>query len=165
MFNKKMFLAFTLNFVLGSTIAFSHEVNPILQATMKAISQDVQTISVPAKKPTPGDVTDGMILAGIVRARTAQSSMQLVIDKKDVEMLPPFIEELAKKEPEKAKELMVQYPEHLNKAKAKLVEAETELQTEFAKTDPEKRDFTALKNTLADIETIIAEAHKIFRPQ
>lgn len=164
MLTRKNFLTSILGVVLNSAIAFSHDVNPILQATMKAISQDVQTISVPAKKPTPGDVTDGMILAGIVRARTAQSSMQLVIDRKDHEMLPPFIEELAKKEPEKAKELMVQYPEHLSKAKAKLVDAETQLQKEFAKTDPETRDFAPLKTTLADLETIIAESHKIFRP-
>lgn len=164
MLNNKNFLILILGISFNSAFLFAHEVNPILQATMKAISQDVQTISIPAKKPTPGDVTDGMILAGIVRARTAQSAMQLVIDRKDVEMLPPFIEELAKKEPEKAKELLILYPEHLNKAKAKLVDAETQLQTEFAKTDPEKRDFTALKNTLADLETIIAESHKIFRP-
>ncbi len=160
--NKTVFI---LGIVLSSTIALSHEVNPILQATMKAISQDAQTIGIPAKKPTPGDVTDGMILAGIVRARSAQSELQLVIDRKDTEMLPPFIEELAKKEPEKAKELMFQYPEQLNKAKAKLVDAEKQLQAEFAKPDPEKRDFTPLKNTLADLETIITEAHKIFRPQ
>lgn len=165
---KNLFILVTFVGFVGT--AFPHEVNPILQATMKAISQDVQTVGVPAKKPNPSDVTEGMILAGIVRARSAQAAMQLVIDRKADEMLPAFIEELAKKDPEKAKALMQQYPEHLNKAKMKLVDAEKLLQTELAKLmkqppEPEKLDFTALKETLAQLETMITDSHNVFRPK
>lgn len=161
--NVLLFIGFLI-LVGGTSRSFSHTTNPILQATMKGLSQDVQTIEVPTKKPTAGDVTDGMILAGIVRARTAQSALQMVIDRKDGEMLPAFIEELSKKEPEKAKALLQQYAGYLDKAKMKLVEAEKQLQIQLAEFDEEKRDFAPLRDILAKLDALVVEAHKVFHP-
>ncbi len=156
----------------GASLPFAvlgHTTNPYLQYTMKGIAKDVELVSIPAKKPNPIDVTEGMILTAIVRARTALYQIQLITDRagkfedgkliKD-EMTPGIDEEI----PEKQKELMQLYPEYLHKAMDKLVVAEKELQAQFAEKDPEKRNFAPVKVLLTDLEVIIVDAHKLFRP-
>jgi len=136
---------------------------------MKVIAKDVALVAEPTKKPNPADVTEGMIMTGIIRARTSLSQLQLAIDRagrfenghivKD-ELSPDFNDET----PDKQKELMELYPQHLKKAIDKLVIAESQLKAELPK-DAEARDFRPLKTTLTELDTIMTDAHKLFRPE
>jgi len=151
-------------------VAFGHKSNPYLAYTMKVIARDAAAVAEPTKKPNPADVTDGMILTGIIRARTSMSQLQLIIDRagkfeggqivKD-ELTPDLNDET----PDKQKELMELYPQLLKKAKTKLELAETQLKTQLAIENPEARDFSPLKTTLTELDAIITEAHKLFRPE
>lgn len=162
--------------------ALAHDTNPKLQFAMKAISKDATDIAVPTKKPDPANVTGGQVLNAVMRARTAQYLLQNIIDKrgdvvdgklKEDEMSPGGLE---KKTPAEAKQLLDLFAEYLKKAKDKLHEAEVQLMAQYelglppagsppgTPENPEKRDFRAVKALLTDLESLIAEAHKIFRP-
>ena len=168
--NKKIGAFVAILLVMGlSQIAFAHKSNPYLAYTMKAIAKDVALVTEPAKKPNPADVTDGMIMTAIIRTRTSVSQIQLAIERagkyesghivKD-ELSPDFNDET----PEKQKELMGLYPQYLTRVKDKLMACEAQLKVEMPK-EPEARDFKALKATLTEIDGVMTEAHKLFRPE
>lgn len=168
--NQKIGTLLIIVFFLGvSGRALAHKSNPYLSYTMKVIAKDVALVAEPAKKPNPADVTDGMIMTGIIRARTSLSQLQLAIDRagkfenghivKD-ELSPDFNDET----PEKQKELMELYPQYLKKVMDKLSTAESQLKTELPK-EAEARDFRPLKTTLTELDTIMIESHKLFRPE
>jgi hypothetical protein len=162
--NMKTYLKLGLLTLTAVQFASAHSENIMLQYTMKAISNDVIQVSAATKKADPADVTDGMLLTGIVRSRTAVSMLQQIIDKKDGEMLPA-IDEIAKPGTPEFKKLMDQYVDYLKQAIAKLQESEKLLKVEYDKIkNPETRDFKALKDKLKELETVISEAHKVFRP-
>lgn len=147
--------------------AFGHTSNPYLQYTMKAIAKDVELVSAATKVPNAIDVTDGMILTGIIRARTTLSQLQLLLDRAGKfengklikDEMTPAIDELSLA---KQKELIELYPQYLGKAKAKLVAAEQELKVQLAEMDSD-RTFAPLKAILTDLATVMAEAHKLFK--
>ncbi len=163
-------LAFLVFAVGVSPYAFGHKTNPLLQYTMKSISQDEATMAVPTKKPSAADVTDGMILAGIVRAKTAKYLLDYVNDHKGAIVEGKFVKDegtpggLDEEPIDSSTKKLALYTEFLMKAKAGLQKGEDQLLAEFQKENPEARDFGPLKVTLTDLEATIAEAHKIFRP-
>lgn len=142
--------------------AYAHKTNPMLQYTMKSIARDVAQVAEPTKKPNPADVTDGSLLTAITRCRTASYALQLVAERKDGEMLPGGIDEMP---PEKQKQMMTLFVEMLGRSRTKLEVAESQLKAELAKANAEERNFAPLKDTLAQLDGIIADAHKVFRPQ
>lgn len=152
-----------LTIVLGG-IAQAHTENAMLQFAMKAISSDVNQVAAPSKKADPADVTDGSILTAIIRSRTAVSLLQEIIDKKDGEM-QPAIDEIAKPGSPEFKKLMGQFVDYLKQAITKLQETEKLLKAEYDKLkNPETRDFKAVKAKLKELDTVMVDAHNIFRP-
>ena len=141
--------------------ALAHKENLMLQFTMKAIAADLELVKKPTKAATGGDVTDGTILTGIARARTSAFALQLVIDRRDKEMLPGGVDELP---PAKMAEKLKVYVDYLVEAKRRMEKAEELLKVEYDKKVAEQRDFGALKAHIADLETLVAESHKVFRP-
>ena len=144
----------------GAAPLLAHNVNPLLQYTMKALAKDTEEVGAPARFPDPADVLDAVILNAVARARTANFALDLVKQRRGGEMEPGGFDELPPAQRLAKQELLAT---HLQRAIDKLNECEQILLVQFAK-DAEQRDFRALKTRLSELEAIIVEAHRLFRP-
>lgn len=149
-----------------NAVALTHA--PLLQATMKSLSKDVGEVIAPSKKPNPADVTNDMILAGVTRARTAVYALQLVVDRcgkfVDGALLTDELTPGIQDEPlAKQQELLEKFPGFLLKAKDLVISAEKELQKQYALPVSQRR-FTALKAIGGQIDGVMMDAHKLFKP-
>lgn len=161
---KNLFLLGTVLSGLSSafTLASSEPANNMLFFTMKAISKDVTYVVFPAKQESPLDVTEEALVTAIARARTAAFQLQLVIEKREGEMIPAVAAELPESEKKAKLDL---YAMHLQKAIDQVKIAENQLLTEHAKQDPAARDFRPLASTLKTLDQVIKDAHAVFKPR
>jgi hypothetical protein len=159
-----MKLTYWLTFfsILAVSPLFAGE-NPLLVAQMKALSADVNQISLVTANPDPSQVKDTQITMAVARCRTAAASLQAVLDNKDGDLTAPVI--AAETDPTEKAELQKKFVTFLNAAIADLNTALGELKTQFAVTDATKRDFTALAAAMTDLGNQQQNAHVIFNPQ
>ncbi len=156
----KFLMASIVLTMVVQTTAFAHK-NVFLQYTMKNASKDALLVRETTKNPA-ADILDSTVLNAILRTRSAGYFLQTADDRKGKieegklimdEMTPAPVEE----EPSlaKAQEMLTAHSGYLVKSKGKLQLAEKQLLVEFKKGDPTTRDFSAVKNTLDDLDKIL----------
>ena len=155
---KRLFKLAALGLILSTSAMAAN--NTMLQFTMKAISKDMTNVFYPSTQE-PLDVTEEALVIAIARARTAAYQLNLVIDKKDDEMLPAVLQGASEQE---KKEKLTLYSNYLKQAIEIVNLAEKQLLTERVKA-PTERNFQAMIKTSEDIDSVIRAAHKVFNPQ
>lgn len=137
--------------------AMAHTDNARLKYALKIIAQDVKFVAAPTTTPDPTSVTDGAILSGILRGRTASFMLQQIYNRKgsiengklfEQEFTPGGLEDLTEV---KAKERLEAFAQYLLKTKSDLSVCEGLLEIELKKKEAE-RDFAALKKALPDLD-------------
>lgn len=157
----KITYVFAFVSMLATAPLFARE-NPYLAAQMKAISADVDQITLVTTKPA-AQIKDSQVTLAVARCRTTIASLQAILDNKDGDLSAPVIDD--ETDSGKKAELQKQFGDFLNAAITDVKTIFTQLKAQFAITDATQRDFTAVGSTLADLSTQEQNAHAIFNPQ
>ena len=153
-------LALTVLVAFSTTGAGAAPSNPLLQSTMKTLAKDVDETVAPTRFSDPSDVPDAVILNAVTRARTAAYALTLVKDRRAGEMEPANVRGLP---PSQRDAKLTEFAGHLTRAVDKLTQCEQTLLAEAAKPS-EQRSFRTLKTRLVELDQIMKDAHRIFKP-